>query len=135
MNAMMTKKPMSMKMDSTCLLRCEMRMERCEGGCKITCSCDNADDCCSLQAICEAMAGKMCCMTCSRDGEMICHCSMSCCGNCECKMTADGVCISCTSADCNCADLIQAMCDCIRRCQACGCECTLCFDEKAVCCC
>lgn len=140
MNATTIKKPMSKTccagMETMNLPRCEMRLERCEGGCKIYCSCDDANDRRALQAVCEKLAGKMCCMTCSLNGEALCHCCLTCCDRtCECTRTADGVCIACTSNDGNCCDLIQAMCDCIRRCQECGCECTLCCDETPVCCC
>lgn len=113
--------------------RCEMTIERCQNGCKITCSCDDEAACATLQNLCEALATGLCSVCCSQNGVTLCQCNFACC-RCECECTADGVCITCTTGDADCCRMVQAMCDCLAKCQACGCACTVCFNSAPVCC-
>ena len=140
MNAVVAKKPMRtvccFDADMMNLPRCEMRVERCDGGCKIYCSCDDAEDRRALQAAGEKMAGKLCSVSCSLHGEPICHCTFNCCDcTCECTRTAEGMCLTCVSCDPACCEMVQAICDCIARCQECGCDCMLHCGETPICVC
>lgn len=130
--------PMSMPgaaaMPTWCMVpRCEIRIEKCAGGCKIICCCDDEIACGTLQNLCRMLAGGMCSMTCTMNGIPCCTCNFACC-NCTCEMTKDGVCITCTSGDKNCCAMVQACCDCIAKCMDCGCCCTVCFNNTPCCC-
>ncbi|MBV8230381.1 MAG: hypothetical protein JO329_10400, partial [Planctomycetaceae bacterium] len=40
--------------------RCTIKMEKCDGGMKITCTCDDKVSCTMMQNLCTMMAGGMC---------------------------------------------------------------------------
>ena len=44
----------------TMVPRCKFKMEKCTGGMKITCSCDDAMACSMVQNLCTMLAGGMC---------------------------------------------------------------------------
>jgi hypothetical protein len=113
--------------------RCDIKFERCQNGCRIYCSCDDATGCSMLQNLCEALAGGLCSICCTMNGLTVCQCNFTCC-RCECKATAEGICITCCSGDKCCCEMIQALCDCLRCCQECGCACCVCFNNTPVCC-
>ena len=102
----------SMGMGMAMMPRCTMKMEKCNGGMKITCTCDDDMAAATLQNMCKMMAGGMMSMCCMMNGMMMCQCNMAMC-KCECAMTKDGVCITCTSGDKAMCDMIQACCDCM----------------------
>ena len=52
--------------------RCTMKMEKCTGGMKITCVCDDKIACTMLQNLCSMMAGSMCSCCCMMNGTMVC---------------------------------------------------------------
>ena len=58
--------PMAMPTGAQWLMipRCTMKMEKCNGGMKITCTCDDKAACTMMQNLCNMMAGGMvsCCM-------------------------------------------------------------------------
>lgn len=113
---------------------CDVKVERCQDGCKIYCSCDDEAACTMLQNLCNALTGGLCSVCCTMNGAAVCQCNFACC-RCTCECTDDGVCITCCSGDRDCCHMIQALCDCIARCQDCGCTCTVCFNNTPVCCC
>src|SRR5437868_6816113 len=78
--------------------RCELRFEKCAGGCKIHCKCDDAVAATTLQNLCRAPCEGQCSCCCTWNCIQICNLSL-CCGHCKCETTADGCCISCTSGD------------------------------------
>ena len=47
-------------MPSMMIPRCTMKVEKCTGGMKITCSCEDATACAMMQNLCNMMAGGMC---------------------------------------------------------------------------
>jgi hypothetical protein len=113
--------------------RCTMKMEKCNGGMKITCTCDDKAACTMMQNLCNMMAGGMvsCCMM--MNGMALCTCNLTM-GMCKCDMTKDGVCITCTSGDKMCCDMIQACCECMATMLKAGCCCCMCVNGNPVCC-
>jgi len=117
-----------------CVLpRCNVRVEKCKGGLKLWCSCDDEVAAGTLQNLCKMLADGLCSVCCTRSGITVCQCSLSC-GICKCEFTKDGVCITCLSGDKTCCDLIQACCDCLSCCLESGCCCYVCFGGQPVCC-
>ena len=92
--------------------RCTIKMEKCTGGMKITCVCDDKMACSMMQNLCTMLAGGMCSCCCMMNGMMVCCCNLTM-GMCKCEMTKDGCCITCTSGDTKCCEMIQACCDCM----------------------
>lgn len=113
---------------------CEIRIEECKDGCKIYCTCDDMAACKALQNLCRTLDGGVCCVKCTCDSEPCCECCFAGC-ECSCEMMADGVCICCTTSDKACQKMVEAMCRSLCACRECGCECTVCINDKPVCCC
>src|SRR5262245_46517131 len=78
--------------------RCTMKMEKCQGGMKITCSSSDAATCAMIQNLCTMTAGGMCSCCAMCNGMTCCCCNLTM-GMCKCEMTKDGVCLTCTSGD------------------------------------
>jgi hypothetical protein len=117
-----------------CVLpRCTIKLEKCAGGCKITCSCEDEVACGALQNLCKMLAGGMCSLCCTWNGMTMCQCNL-CCGSCKCEMTKDGCCITCTSGDKQCCEMLQSCCACLKTCLDAGCCCYVCFNNTPVCC-
>jgi hypothetical protein len=114
--------------------RCEMRFEKCSGGVKITCRCEDEVACGALQNLCKMLAGGLCSCCCTWNGMTVCQCNF-CCGNCQCEMTKDGVCITCTTGDKTCEKMIQSCRETLACCLEAGCCCYVCFNNTPVCCC
>ena len=95
--------------------RCTFKFEKCTGGMKITCVCDDKMACSMMQNLCTMMAGGMCTCCCMMNGMMVCCCNLTM-GMCKCEMTDKGVCITCTSGDPKCCEMIQSCCDCLATC-------------------
>jgi hypothetical protein len=113
--------------------RCKLTFEKCAGGLKIHCKCDDAVSCATLQNLCNSLAAGTCSCCCTCNGIQCCACNL-CCGLCKCECTKDGVCISCTSGDKACCDMLQSCCDCLSCLCKSGCCCYVCFGGVAVCC-
>src|SRR5262245_35253205 len=113
--------------------RCTYKIEKCTGGMKITCSCDDKMACSMVQNLCQMLQGGMvsCCMM--MNGMMVCCCNLTM-GMCKCDMTDKGVCITCTSGDPKCCEMIQACCDCISCMLKDGCTCCVMMNNTPVCC-
>jgi hypothetical protein len=113
--------------------RCKITMEKCTGGMKMTCKCDDAMSATMLQNLCAMMAGGMCSCSMIMNGMTMCCCNMAM-GMCKCEPTKDGVCITCTSGDPSCCAMIQACCDCMMGMTKAGCVCCVCMNNMPVCC-
>src|SRR5262245_46157410 len=77
----------------TMVPRCTLKVERCTGGLKITCSCDDKMACSMVQNLCTMLAGGMCSFCCMLNGMVVCNCNFTM-GMCKCEMTKDGVCLT-----------------------------------------
>lgn len=113
--------------------RCTIKVEKCTGGMKIHCKCDDEMSTAMLQSMCKMMAGGMCSCCCMMNGMVMCQCNLCMC-KCECTNTKQGVCFSCTSGDKACCDMCQACCDCMEHCMQAGCMCCVCLNGMPVCC-
>jgi hypothetical protein len=113
--------------------RCTMKMEKCAGGMKITCACEDKMAASMLQNLCTMLAGGMCTCCCMMNGMMVCCCNLTM-GMCKCEMTKDGVCMTCTSGDAKCCEMIQACCDCLATMMKDGCTCCMMLNNTPVCC-
>jgi hypothetical protein len=114
--------------------RCTLKVEKCSGGMKIHCKCDDEVACGTLQNLCKMLAGGMCSCVCTMNGIPCCTMNLAC-GICKCESTKDGVCITCTSGDKTCCEMIQACCDCLACMCKSGCCCYVCLGNTPVCCC
>ena len=114
--------------------RCAIKMEKCAGGMKMTCSTDDAAACAMMQNLCQMMAGGMCSVCCMMNGMTVCCCNLTC-GMCKCEMTKDGCTITCTSGDKACEAMLQGCCDCLMACMKAGCTCCVLMGGTPVCCC
>jgi hypothetical protein len=113
--------------------RCTLKFEKCQGGMRITCSCDDKMACSMMQNLCTMMQGGMvsCCMM--MNGMMVCCCNLTM-GLCRCETTDKGVCITCTSGDSKCGEMIQACCDCLSCMMKAGCTCCVMMNNTPVAC-
>ena len=102
--------------------RCTIKMEKCAGGMKIHCKCDDEMACAMVQNLCRMMAEGMCSCACMMNGMVMCQCNLAMC-NCQVEMTKDGCCITCTTGDKACCEMVQACCDCMNACMKAGCMC------------
>ena len=114
--------------------RCTIKVEKCQGGMKVSCSTSDQTACAMMQNLCQMLQGGMCGMCCMMNGMMVCCCNLTM-GMCKCEMTKDGVTITCTSGDKDCCAMIQACCDCMSSMMASGCTCCVMMNGMPVCCC
>lgn len=124
---------MSAGMNMMMVPRCTMMMEKCEGGMKIVCKCDDKMAAGTLQSLCTMLAGTMCSCAMMMNGMMVCCCNMMM-GMCKCEMTEDGCVMTCTSGDGDCCKMIQACCDCMTSMMDAGCCCCMMMNNMPVCC-
>ena len=113
--------------------RCTFKIEKCPGGMKITCSCDDKMAASMVQNLCTMLAGTMCSCCCMMNGMMVCYCNLTM-GLCKCEPTKEGVLVTCTSGDKDCAAMIQACCECLSSCLKAGCTCCYLMNNMPVCC-
>ncbi len=113
--------------------RCTIKAEKCQGGLKIRCSCDDEVSCATLQNLCKMLADGTCSCCCTLNGISVCQCNLTL-GICTCEYTKDGVCITCKSGDKACCEIIQSCCDCLSKCLESGCCCYVSFHNTPVCC-
>ena len=109
------------------------KFEKCQGGVKIHCVCEDATARSMMQNLCTAMMGGTCSCFCTLNGLTVCSYNFTM-GAYKCELTADGVCVSCTSGDQKCCDMIQSCCDCLGSLCAAGCTCCLMMNNTPVCC-
>ena len=113
--------------------RCTFKIEKCTGGVKIYCACDDKMACSMVQNLCTMLAGGMCSCCCTYNGMVVCHCNLTM-GMCKCEMTEKGCTITCTSGDAKCGEMIQACCDCMSTMLKDGCTCCLMVSNTPICC-
>lgn len=113
--------------------RCTIRVEKCAGGAKLHCCCEDELACATLQNLCKSLCDGLCSVHCLMNGICVCQCNFAMC-HCTCECTPDGVCITCCSGDEACCQMVQACCECLAQCLAAGCNCCVCFSGTPVCC-
>lgn len=113
--------------------RCTLKFEKCQGGMKITASCDDKMACSMLQNLCSMLVGGMYSCCCYFNGMPVCYYNFTM-GMCKCETTESGVCFTCTSGDPKCCEMIQSCCDCISCCLKDGCTCCVLMNNTPVCC-
>ena len=113
--------------------RCKMMFEKCKGGMKITCVCDDPVARAMMQNLCTMLAGGMCSCCSMMNGMVVCNCNLMM-GMCKCDMTKDGCVLTCTSGDKACCEMIQGCCECIAACLKAGCTCCLMMNNTPCCC-
>jgi hypothetical protein len=113
--------------------RCTMTVEKCQGGMKLTCVCDDAMACSMVQNLCTMLAGGMCSCYALLNGMCVATCNFTM-GLCKVEMTPKGCCVTCTSGDAECCKMIQACCDCLSALLKAGCNCCLLMNNTPVCC-
>jgi len=113
--------------------RCTLKVEKCQGGMKVHCVCDDKMACSMMQNLCTMLAGGMCSCCMMMNGMMCCCCNLTM-GMCKCEMTKDGVCLTCTSGDAKCGEMIQACCECMTVMLKDGCTCCMMMNNTPVCC-
>jgi hypothetical protein len=113
--------------------RCSVRFEKCQGGFKVHCTCEDRTACGMVQNLCAALAGGLVSCSAQWNGLTTCTCNFVQ-GLCRCEATADGVCITCTSGDARCCEMLQAACDCLTCLLEAGCTCCLTMNNTPVCC-
>src|SRR4051794_23313668 len=57
--------------------RCTFKVEKCTGGMRITCSCDDKLACSMVQNLCTMLAGGMCSCCCVMNGMVVCCCNLT----------------------------------------------------------
>jgi hypothetical protein len=113
--------------------RCTFKFEKCTGGMKITCSCDDPTACSMVQNLCTMLAGGLCSCTVSLNGMTVCCCNFTM-GLCKCETTPHGVSCSWTSGDQKCCEMIQSYCDYLCCMMNAGCTCCFCVNNTPICC-
>lgn len=113
--------------------RCTMKFEKCQGGMKIVCICDDPMACSMMQNLASMLQGGMysCCTT--MNGMMVCCCNFTQ-GMCKCEMTDKGICITYICGDSKCSEMIQACCECLNCMVNDGCTCCLMMNNTPVAC-
>jgi len=111
---------------------CRLKMEKCTGGMKLTCACDDqqAIDWVQNQSHLLEDLGYNCC--CLMNGMMVYSCNFTM-GVCKYDKTDNGACVTCTSGDPNCCEMIQANCDCLACLIQSGCTCYVMVNNTPTC--
>ena len=113
--------------------RCTMKMEKCNGGMRMSCVCKDETAAAMLQNLCMMMNGSMvsCCMM--MNGMMMMCCNMTM-GLCKIEPMQNGVTMTWTSKDEQTCRMIQSCCDTMMMMMDCGCTCCMCMNAMPVCC-
>jgi hypothetical protein len=113
--------------------RCTLKFEKCTGGMKVHCVCEDKMACSMMQNLCTMLQGGLCSCSVMLNGMTVCHCHFTM-GLCKCDMTDKGVLLTCTSGDSKCCEMIQAYCDCLSCLMNAGCTCCLLMNNTPVAC-
>ncbi|HEY7155066.1 MAG TPA: hypothetical protein VH575_13975 [Gemmataceae bacterium] len=113
--------------------RCTLKFEKCQGGMKIICHCDDPMACSMMQNLCTMLQGGMISCSMTMNGMTVCCCNLTM-GMCRCEMTDKGVSIICTSGDAKCCEMIQACCDCLSCMTNAGCACCVMMNNTPIAC-
>ncbi|MCC6420939.1 MAG: hypothetical protein IT429_22110 [Gemmataceae bacterium] len=113
--------------------RCTFKVEKCQGGFKITCCCDDKVAASMVQHLCSMLAGgtPTCCVM--LNGMTVCTISPTM-GLCKYECVENGVCVTCTSGDAACGAMLQSCCDCLSCLTTSGCTCCFMINNTPVCC-
>ena len=111
--------------------RCTLKLEKCSGGMKVTCACDDKMACSMMQNLCSMLQGGMCSCYAMMNGMVVCSYNFTM-GLCKCDMTEAGVCLTCTSGDSKCCEMIQAACDCLTCMLNAGCTCCVLMNNTPI---
>jgi hypothetical protein len=115
--------------------RCtSFKFEKCQGGFKITCVCEDKVAATMLQNLCTMLSGGMLSCCCVFNGVPVCTYNFTYC-LCKCEPTDSGVCFTCTSGDAQCAAMCAACCDSLVAMQSAGCTCYVLMNNTPCCCC
>jgi hypothetical protein len=76
--------------------RCTFKVEKCTGGFKVNCNCEDKAACNMLQQLCTMMAGGVCTCCVNYNGINVCTYNFTL-GYCRCEVTDTGCCYTCTS--------------------------------------
>jgi hypothetical protein len=113
--------------------RCTYKIEKCPGGFKLYCSCDDKMACSMLQNLCSMLVGGMYSCCCYFNGMPVCYYNFTM-GMYKCEPTESGVCFTCTSGDPKCCEMIQSCCDSLSCCLDAGCTASVFMNSTPVCC-
>lgn len=113
--------------------RCTFKMEKVNGGLKITCTCDDKTAANMMQNLCKMLSGGLCSCCLMMNGMALCTVNLTM-GLCKCEMTDTGVCLTCTSGDKACCEMIQCCCDCMNSMLKAGCTCCVMMNGTPVSC-
>jgi len=113
--------------------RCTLKFEKCQGGMKVQCVCDDKVACSMMQNLCTMLQGGMCSCCVQMNGMTVCTVNFTM-GLCKCEMTEHGVCVTCTSGDQKCCEMIQACCDSLYCLVNSGCTCCVLMNNTPICC-
>jgi hypothetical protein len=113
--------------------RCTYKFEKCQGGMKITCVCDDPMACSVMQNLCTALQGGLCSCCCTLNGMTVCNYNLTM-GLCKCDLTDKGCTITCTSGDQKCCEMIQSCCDSLSCLCNAGCTCCVLLNNTPICC-
>jgi hypothetical protein len=113
--------------------RCTFTFEKCTGGVKINCVCEDKVAATMVQNLCNMLTGGMVGCYVTMNGVQVCTVNFTM-GICKCEVTDTGVCITCTSGDATCCNMIQACSDCVACMVTAGCTCCVTINGTPVCC-
>jgi hypothetical protein len=117
-----------------CVLpRANVEFEKCTGGFKIRCRCEDEVARGTLQNLCRMLSDGLCSCYCCQNGICIFQCNLTC-GICKTEYTKDGCTISCVSGDKACGAILQSCCEALSTCCESGCCCYISFNNTPVCC-
>jgi hypothetical protein len=113
--------------------RCTYKFEKCTGGIKVYCQCEDQVTAQMVQNLCTMLAGGMCGCYVMCNGVCVCTYNFTF-GMCQFEKINNGVCFTCTSGDTNYCNMIQSWCDCFNTMYNYGC--TVCFtcNNTPICC-
>jgi hypothetical protein len=113
--------------------RCTFKFEKCTGGYKVFCVCEDKMATSMVQNLCTMLAGGLCSFCCYWNGQTVCYCNFNV-GVCKTEFTDTGCCWTYTSGDAQCAKMIQSCCECCYQCWENGCTCCFYMNGTPVCC-
>ena len=113
--------------------RCTFKVEKCQGGFKVSCHCDDKMACSMVQNLCSMLAGGLCSCCCMYNGMTVAYWNFTQ-GVCKCEATESGVQFTCTTGDPQCAKMVQSWCECLSCMLECGCNCCFMINNTPVCC-
>jgi hypothetical protein len=113
--------------------RCTYKFEKCQGGFKVTCVCDDPMARSVLHSLCTQLQSGLYSCSCTLNGITVCHYNLTM-GLCKCDVTEQGCTITCTSGDQKCGEMIQCCCDSLACLCNNGCVCCVLMNNNPICC-